>query len=174
MKAKPSPQILGSVRPFLRATDQNSALRPPSLIKVRSCIDWCLARRRWGDAMLVLLLILGEVVMRTWSRRKTYRRPVDLMGHTGYATDEGALIPWPVMLHFLEGIQGTRDHLHALNEEIKKWHNQIPDGEERVESMRRMHEDATQPIEQIASVHGAVARAEARARGESVPVRRRR
>ncbi len=124
--------------------------------------------------MLVLLLILGKVVMRTWSRRKTYRRPVDLMGHTGYATDEGALIPWPVLLFFMEGIQETRDHLHLLTEEMKKWHNQIPDGEERVESMRRLHEDAAQPIEQIASVHGTVARAEARARGESVPVRRRR
>ena len=126
--------------------------------------------------MLVLLLILEEVVMRIWSRRKTYRRPVDLIGHTGYATDddEGALIPWPVLLFFMDGIQETRDHLHLLNEEMKKWHNQIPDGEERVESMRRRHEDAAQPIEQIASVHGAVARAEARARGESVPVRRRR
>jgi hypothetical protein len=109
--------------------------------------------------MLVLLLILGEVVMRIWSRRKTYRRPVDLMGHTGYATDEGVLIPWPVLLFFMEGIQETRDHLHLLTEEMKKWHNQIPDGEERMESMRRMHEDAAQPIEQIASVHGAVARA---------------
>ena len=112
--------------------------------------------------------------MRIWSRSKTDRRPVDLMGHTGYATDEGAFLPWPVVHYFLEELQATRDHLHLLNEEIKKWHNQIPDGEERVESMRRLHEDAAQPIEQIASVHGAVARAEARARGESVPVRRRR
>jgi hypothetical protein len=112
--------------------------------------------------------------MRIWSRNKTYRRPVDLMGQTGYATDEGALIPWPVMSYFMEGIQETRDNLHALLDEMKKWHNQIPDGEERVESMRRMHDDAARPMEQIASVHEAASRAEARGRGESVPVGRRR
>jgi hypothetical protein len=96
------------------------------------------------------------------------------MGHTGYATDEGALILWPVMLHFLEELQATRDHLHVLNEEIKKWHNQIPDGEERVRDMMRRHENAARPIEHTAFVNEAAARAEARARGESVLVRRRR
>ena len=113
-----------------------------------------------------------KVMMRIWSRSKTKRRPVELMGHTGYAADEGALIPWPVMMHFLAGIQQTRDHLHLLTEEIKRWHSQIPDGEERVEAMRRVHEAAAWPIEQIALVHEAAARAEARARGEHVPVRR--
>ncbi len=112
--------------------------------------------------------------MKTLHGNRTYRTPVDLMGHTGYATDEGALIPWPVMRHFLVGIQETRDRLHALNEEMKKWHNQIPDGEERAESIRRMHDNAARPFEQITFAHEAADRAEARARGQSVPVRRRR
>ncbi len=110
--------------------------------------------------------------MGIWSRRKSHRRPVEVMGHTGYATEEGALIPWPVMMHFLEGIQETRDHLHLLTEEIKRWHNQIPDGEERVEAMKRVHEAAARPIERIALVQEAD-RAEARARGEHVPAKRR-
>ena len=93
------------------------------------------------------------------------------MGYTGYATDQGALIPWPVM-HFLAGIQGTRDHPHHPAEEIKRWRNQIPDGEERVEAIVRVHEDAARPIEQVALVQAA-ARADARAHGERVPVRRR-
>ncbi len=105
-------------------------------------------------------------------KSKPYRIPVDLMGHPGYATDEGAIIPWPVMRHFLKTIQEVRDHLCTLNEEMKKWHNQIPDGEERVESIRRTHEDAAHPLERIAFVNEAVARAEARSRGESVPGRR--
>jgi hypothetical protein len=112
--------------------------------------------------------------MRIWSRSKPDRRPVDLLGHTGYATDEGAFLPWPVVHYFLAEIQATRDHLHALNEEIKRWHNQIPDGEVRVETIRRRHENAARPLEQVVSVHEAAARAEARARGESVPLRRRR
>jgi hypothetical protein len=114
------------------------------------------------------------MMMKIWSKTRTDRIPVDLMGHTGYVTDEGALIPWPVMHHFLKGIQETRDHLHDLTEEIRKWHNQIPDGAERVGDIRRIHEDAAQPIEQVAFVYEAAARAEARARGERVPVRRRR
>jgi hypothetical protein len=108
------------------------------------------------------------------SRRNRYREPVDLMGYTGYATDEGALIPWPVMRHFLKGMEKTKNHLKRLNEEMKKWNNKIPDGEERVEVMRQVHEDASQPIEQITWVNDAVARAEARSRGEIVPARRRR
>ena len=76
--------------------------------------------------------------------------------------------------HFLNGIQETKDRLHALNEEMKRWHSQIPDGEERVESIRRTHEDAAQPLERIASVNEAVERAEARARGECVPIKRQR
>jgi hypothetical protein len=76
------------------------------------------------------------------------------------------------MRHFLEGIQQTRDDLAILTEELKTWHNQIPDGQERVESIRRMHDAAAGPIEQVAAVHEAAARAEARARGERVPVRR--
>jgi hypothetical protein len=119
-------------------------------------------------------LLSREVVMRIWSRSKPDRRPVDLLGHTGYATDEGAFLPWPVVHYFLAEIQATRDHLHALNEEIKRWHNQIPDGEVRVETIRRRHENAARPFEQVVSVHEAAARAEARARGESVPLRRRR
>jgi hypothetical protein len=111
-------------------------------------------------------------MMKTLPSNKAYRKPVELMGHTGYATDEGALIPWPVMRHFLTGIQETRDRLHALNEEMKRWHNQIPGGEERVESIRRLHEDAAQPIERIASVNEAVERAEARTPGERVLVKR--
>jgi hypothetical protein len=100
---------------------------------------------------------------------------VDLMGgYTAYATDEGALIPWPVMRHFLEGIQETRVQLSALTEELRAWHNKIPDGQERIERIRRVHEGAAQPIERVASVHEVVARAEARARGERVPVRRHR
>ncbi len=67
-----------------------------------------------------------------------------------------------------------RNRLHALNEEMKKWHNQIPDGEERAESIRRMHDNAARPFEQITFAHEAADRAEARARGQSVPVRRRR
>ncbi len=99
--------------------------------------------------------------MKIWARNKTYRTPVEFMGHTGYATDEGALIPWPVMRHFLVGIQETRDRLHALNEEMKRWHNQIPDGMEKVEGIRHTHEDAAQLIERIAFVNEAVERAEA-------------
>jgi hypothetical protein len=113
-------------------------------------------------------------MMKTLPSNKAYRTPVDLMGHTGYATDEGALIPWPVMGHFLIGIQETRDRLHALNEEMKRWHTQIPDGKERVESIRRTHENAASPLERIASVNEAVERAVARARGDSVPVKTRR
>ncbi len=112
--------------------------------------------------------------MRLWSRSNTDRKPVDLMGHTGYATAEGALIPWPVMHHFLKGIQETRDDLAVLTEELKKWHNRIPDGQERVVNIRRVHDAAVGPIEQVTSVHEAAARAEARARGERVTVRRRR
>jgi len=56
----------------------------------------------------VLLQILEEVVMRAWFGRKRYRRPVDLLGHTGYATDEGALIPWPVMERCLDLIEEMR------------------------------------------------------------------
>ncbi len=104
---------------------------------------------------------------------KPYRIPVDLMGHPGYATDEGAIIPWPVMRHFLKTIQEVRDHLCTLDAEMKKLHNQIPDGEKRVESISRTHESAAQPLERISRVNEAVARAEARNRGESVPVRRR-
>lgn len=73
-----------------------------------------------------------------------------------------------------QGDQRTKDHLKTLNEEMKKWYNQIPDGEERVEVMRQTHEDASRPIEQITWVNDAVARAEACSRGEIVPVRRRR
>jgi len=112
--------------------------------------------------------------MRLWSKSKAERRRVDLVAHTAYATEEGALIPWPVMTYFLEGIQQTRDDLHALSEELKTWHNQIPDGQERVEAIRRMHDAAAGPIEQVAAVQEAAARAEARARGETVPVRRHR
>ncbi len=112
--------------------------------------------------------------MRIWSRRKSHRTPVEVMGHTSYVTDEGVLIPWPVLLFVMEGIQETRDHLQLLTEEMKKCHNQIPDGEERVEAMVRVHEAAARPIERIALVQEAAARAEARARWkESVPVRRR-
>ncbi len=117
---------------------------------------------------------LRELMMKTLPGNKTYRTPVDLMGHTGYATDEGALIPWPVMRHFLVGIQETRDRLHALNEEMKRWHNQIPDGKDRVESIRRMHEDAAQPIEQVADLNEAVERARARTRRERVLIQKRR
>jgi hypothetical protein len=113
-----------------------------------------------------------ELTMKIWARNKTYRIPVELMGYTGYATDEGALVPWPVMRHFLVGIQETRDRLHALNEEMKRWHNQIPDGEERVESIRRMHEDAAQPIKRVADLNEAVERAKSRTRRESVLVKK--
>ncbi len=112
--------------------------------------------------------------MKIWARNKTYRIPVGLMGYTGYATDEGALVPWPVMRHFMVGIQETRDRLHALNEEMKRWHNQIPDGMEKVESIRHMHEDAAQPIERVADLNEAVEWARARSSGERVPVTRRR
>jgi hypothetical protein len=115
-----------------------------------------------------------ELTMKIWARNKTYRIPVELMGYTGYATDEGALVPWPVMRHFLVGIQETRDRLHALNEEMKRWHNQIPDGEERVESIRRMHEDAAQPIKRVADLDEAVERAKTRTRSERLLTQRRR
>src|SRR5215204_3202792 len=114
------------------------------------------------------------MMLKIWAKARTDRRPVDLLGHTGYATDEGALLPWPVVHYLLEELQATRDYLHELTEEIKRWHNQIPDGEERVETIRRRHENAARPLEQVVSVHEAAARAEARARGESVPLRRRR
>ncbi len=107
-------------------------------------------------------------------KSKPYRIPADLMGYTGYATDEGAIIPWPVMRHFLNTIQVVRGRLCTLDAEMKKWHNQIPDGRDRVESISRTHESAAQPLERISRVNEAVARAEARSRGESVPVRRRR
>ncbi len=97
--------------------------------------------------------------MKIWARNKTYRIPVELMGYTGYATDEGALVPWPVMRHFLVGIRETRDHLHALNEEMKRWHNQIPDREETVVTIRRTHEDVAQPIERVAGFNEAIERA---------------
>src|ERR687886_2872895 len=100
--------------------------------------------------------------MRLWSKSKAERRPVDLVGHTAYATEEGALIPWPVMRHFLEGIQQTRDDLAVLTQELKTWHNQIPDGQERVESIGRRHDAAARSLEQVAAVHEAAARAEAR------------
>ncbi len=122
----------------------------------------------------VLLQILEEVVMRAWFGRKRYRRPVDLLGHTGYATDEGALIPWPVMERCLELIEEMREGIGILAEEIKRLDNKIPDGEERVETFRRMQEAAACPFERVTFVHEAAARAEARARGESVRVRRRR
>jgi hypothetical protein len=96
---------------------------------------------------------------------ETYRTPVELMGYTAYATNEGARIPWPVIHHFLQGIQDTKEYLEAHNEEMRRWHNQIPDGEDRVENIRRMHEDASQPIELIAFVNNAAARAEACAPG---------
>jgi hypothetical protein len=112
--------------------------------------------------------------MKLWSKSKSYRRPVELMGYIGYATDEGALIPWPVMHQIMKGIKETKDHFELLAEEMKKWHNQIPDGEERLESIRRTHEDAVQPFERVSSVNDAVARAVARSRGEGVTVRRRR
>ncbi len=113
-------------------------------------------------------------MMKLWSMGRSYRKPIELMGHIGYATDEGALIPWPVMGQIMQGIQETRDHFEFLAEEMKKWHNQIPDGEERLESIRRTHEDAAQPFERVSSVNDAVARAVARSRGEGVPVKRRR
>jgi hypothetical protein len=111
-------------------------------------------------------------MMKISSRSEACRIPVDLMGHTGFATDGGAIIPWPVMRHFLKTIQEVGDHLCTLNEEMKKWHNRIPDGEKRVESISRAHEDAAYPLERIAFVNEAVARAEARGRCEIVPVKR--
>ena len=38
---------------------------------------------------LLRLPLFRELVMRIWSRRKSQRKPVELIGHTGYATDEG-------------------------------------------------------------------------------------
>jgi hypothetical protein len=86
------------------------------------------------------------------------------MGYIGYATDEGALFPWPVMRQIMRGIQQTKDNLEILAEAMKKWHNQIPDGEERIDRIRRTHKDAVRPFERISSVNDAVARAEARSR----------
>ena len=126
------------------------------------------------DTIGVLLLIFKEVVMRIWSRNKTYRSPVDLLGYTGYATDEGTLILWPVMERCLALIEEMREGVLILAEEIKRLDNQIPDGEERVETFRRMQEAAACPFERVTFAHEAAARAEARARGETVPVRRRR
>jgi hypothetical protein len=113
------------------------------------------------------------MMMKLWSMNKTYRIKVELMGYVGYATDEGALIPWSAMRQIMQGIQETKDHFELLAEEMKKWHNQIPDGEERLASIKRTHEVATQPFESIGSVNDAVARAEAYSRRKIVPVKRR-
>ncbi|WP_262299010.1 hypothetical protein [Microvirga sesbaniae] len=110
--------------------------------------------------------------MKIWSRNKTYRKPVELMGYVGYATDEGALIPWPVMHQIIKGIQETKDHFELLAEEMKKWHNQIPDGEDRLACIRRTHEAATQPFGSIDFVNDAVAGAEASSRRETVRIKR--
>lgn len=109
--------------------------------------------------------------MKIWFRSKSYRTPVELMGYTGYATDEGALIPWPVMRRIMQGIQETKDHFELLAAEMQKWHNQIPDGEERLESIRRTHENATGPFDRITLAHNAADNAEACLNGGSMPTR---
>lgn len=85
--------------------------------------------------------------MRIWTRNKTSRTPINVMGHTGYATDEGAVIPWPVIEYLIQSIEQTREDLAVLNEEIRAWHNRIPDGEERVEAIRRRHDEWVRPVE---------------------------
>jgi hypothetical protein len=98
---------------------------------------------------------------------------LDLTGYTSYATDEGALIPRPEMRRIMQTLQETKEYLDVLALEVTKWHNRIPDGEERVEIIRRRYDDAAEPFERISSVNEAVTRAEARSQGESVSVKRR-
>src|SRR4051794_27100475 len=91
-----------------RSAGHTTVLAPQSLSNIRSCVGRCSGQSRPSR----------EFAMKLRSRNKTDRRPVDLMGHTAYATDEGALVPWPVMRHFLEGIQEARDQPSALTEEL--------------------------------------------------------
>jgi hypothetical protein len=113
-------------------------------------------------------------MMKLWFRSKAYRVKLDLSGYTAYATDEGALIPWPEMRRIMQTLQETKEYIDVLAEEITRWHNQIPDGQERVETIRSWYGDAVEPFERISSVNDAFTRAEARSQGEGAPVKRRR